>query len=245
MIEIKNTINITQNGVKIALYGDSGVGKTFQISTLENPLIISTERGLLTIQQFGLPYIEVSSKADWLEAQQYVWEHKAEYKTIVMDSMTEFANIRLKEITSELQTKNPNKSDKQLGWDIYSELGDELKDTFSFFHSLPCDTVLIFLSKRITDEDSGRTAYTPSAGSDKFSLGLPARFDEVLALRTREENGYFYRYVQTRDGDNYKAKDRSRKLLPVEDLTASTSTGQTTIRTTLGNLIQQMRYTKM
>lgn len=242
MVEIKNTMNIAQNGVKIALYGDSGAGKTFQISTLENPLIISTEKGLLTIQQFGLPYIEVSSKAEWLETQQFIWEHRGEYKTIVMDSMTEFANIRLKEITAELQAANPNKSDKQLGWDIYGELGEELRDTISFFHCLPCDTVLIFLPKRITDKDSGRTSYTPSAGSDNFSLGLPAKFDEVLALRTKtKDDGYFYRYIQTRDGDNYKAKDRSSKLLPEEYLTASASNGQTQVNTTLGDIIKKIK----
>lgn len=240
-MEIQTTLNLAQYGVKVCLYGDPGAGKTFQISTLERPLVIATEKGLLTLQRYDIPYLPVYSRDDWEEAKKIIVANRDRFRTIVMDSVTEFANICLKEITTEL-TAQKNKSEKQLGWDIYGELKKVLEDAIEFFHCLPgMDSVLIFLSKRITDEDSGRTAYTPSAGSEAFSLSLPAKFDEVLALRTKTDNGFFYRYIQTREEDNYKGKDRSMTLAPTECLTVSGADGQTAVYNTLGNLMQRMR----
>ena len=243
-MEIKSTSNLASiEGVKVCLYGDAGSGKTYQISTLERPLVVAAEKGLLTIQHYDIPYLQIDTRADWVEAKKVILDNRMNFRTIVMDSMTAFADMQLKEITEEMKQQK-NKSEKQLGWDIYGELRRVLDETIEFFHCLHgMDSVLIFLSERITDTDSGRTSYVPSAGSDSYSLGLTAKFDEVLALRTKEDNGIFYRFIQTRDGDNYRAKDRSMTLLPTEYLTGSGADGSTAVYNTLGNLIQRMRNT--
>jgi len=58
-ISLKRTRDLAKNGVKILVYGQAGSGKTSLIRTLPNPLVLSAEAGLLSIQDADLPYIEI------------------------------------------------------------------------------------------------------------------------------------------------------------------------------------------
>ena len=71
-IKIKNTADVSANGVKILVYGQAGAGKTTLAATMPKPIIISAEGGLLSIQGASLPYIEVNSMATLMEAYEYV-----------------------------------------------------------------------------------------------------------------------------------------------------------------------------
>ena len=46
-IKLKSTADVQANGVKALVYGMAGVGKTYMIKSLPNPLVISAEAGLL------------------------------------------------------------------------------------------------------------------------------------------------------------------------------------------------------
>jgi len=72
-ISVKTTGSLSANGVKMLVYGQAGAGKTSLIRTLPDPIILSAEGGLLSIQDADLPYIEISSMQDLEEA--LVWVH--------------------------------------------------------------------------------------------------------------------------------------------------------------------------
>ncbi len=48
--------------VKCLIYGESGVGKTWLCQTAPKPVIISAEKGLLTLKHVNIPVIEMISK---------------------------------------------------------------------------------------------------------------------------------------------------------------------------------------
>ena len=59
-ISVKTTGSLAAGGVKLLVYGQAGAGKTSLIKSLPNPIVLSAEGGLLSIQDADLPYIEIS-----------------------------------------------------------------------------------------------------------------------------------------------------------------------------------------
>ncbi len=209
----KTTLDISQNGIKVALFGESGVGKTWQISTLRRPFIISSEKGLLTLNALGLdiPYVEVSTMDELKEARSALSneEYASTYDTLVIDSVTEIAELCL----SDLKTKTADPRKAYL--DTQDAVSRELR---AFFNIEDKDIVMIFKSGRIEDKDTNRVSYAPIVNNDKFSAKIPYLFDEVLALRTgKDTDGNVTRYIQTVNDGNYACKDRSGKLYPTEE----------------------------
>ncbi len=56
-INVRRTGTLSSNGVKFIVYGPSRAGKATLIKSLPNPIILSAESGLLSIQDSNLPYI--------------------------------------------------------------------------------------------------------------------------------------------------------------------------------------------
>jgi hypothetical protein len=87
---------------------------------------------------------------------------------------------------------------------------------------------VVFIAKqsRERDESSGMFHYQPMMVGAKLPTQIPYFFDEVLVLRTFDDENeegktVTSRWLQTRIGQNYIAKDRSGKLEEFEspDLT--------------------------
>ena len=208
----KSTLDISQNGIKIALFGESGVGKTWQIGTLRRPFIISSEKGLLTLNSLGLdiPYVEVTNMDELKEARIALSkDHYDDYDTLVIDSVTEIAELCLSAL------KKSTKDKRQAYGDTQDQVSDELRNFFSITGK---DIVMIFKSGRIEDKDTGKVSYAPIANNDKFSAKIPYLFDEVLALRVGKNNeGNISRYIQTQNDGTYACKDRSGFLYQEEE----------------------------
>jgi len=89
----KSTKALGKTGVKILCYGRPNVGKTTQILTLRKPLIVTTERGLLTIRAYDLPFLtmetlpDVYEFIDWLK----IPSNYSQYNCIVLESITDIS----------------------------------------------------------------------------------------------------------------------------------------------------------
>lgn len=207
---IKSTSTVTNDGVRISLAGQSGTGKTFSLRTLSRPLILSSEKGLLSLKGYDLPYVEINSTKDLKDALEEikkpeVWDN---IDTIAIDSISDIAEKCL--IENKKKTKD--------GRAAYGNLTDEVIDTLNDICSLKGkDIVCIFKLSRIEDPDTGKVTYGAATVTDKLALKMPYIFDEVLILQTSvtEENGIM-RYIQTFNDSHYLAKDRSGCLDPYE-----------------------------
>ncbi|MFN8757613.1 MAG: ATP-binding protein [Tagaea sp.] len=203
-IQLKKTGSLSASGVKLLVYGQAGAGKTSLIKTLPQPIVLSAEGGLLSIQDADLPYIEINSMDDLREA--WVWLGTAEgmgYQSVALDSISEIAEVVLN--TEKKATKDPRQA--------YGAMQEQMADIIRAFRDLPGRHVLMTAKLEKSQDEMARILYAPSMPGNKTGQSLPYFFDEVLALRVeRDADGNTQRALMC-DGDgSWLAKDRSGKL---------------------------------
>ena len=109
-INVKTTGSLSANGVKVLCYGAAGAGKTSLIKTLPNPIVLSAEGGLLSIQDANLPYIEIADMATLQEAYKWLTESADAkgFQSVALDSISEIAEVVLN--AEKKATKDPRQA---------------------------------------------------------------------------------------------------------------------------------------
>lgn len=204
-ISLKRTGALSANGVKLLVYGQAGAGKTSLIKTLPDPVVLSAEAGLLSLQDANLPYIEIASISDLHEAYEWVTqsEEGAQFKSVALDSISEIAEVVLN--YEKKNTKDPRQA--------YGAMNEQVMDIVRAFRDLSGKHVYMSAKLEKAADEMGKILYNPSMPGKSLSQGLPYLFDEVLALRVEKDaDGATQRAVMC-DGDSaWLAKDRSGKL---------------------------------
>jgi len=200
-INLKRTGGLSANGVKLLVYGQAGAGKTTLIKTLPNPIVLSAEGGLLSIQDADLPFIEIATMSDLREAYTYVLN--SDYSSVGLDSVSEIAEVCLN--TEKKTNKDPRAA--------YGAMQEQMADIIRAFRDLPGKHVYMSAKLEKTQDEMGRVLYSPSMPGNKTGQALPYFFDEVLALRVeRDAEGVTQRALMCDSDGLWLAKDRSGKL---------------------------------
>ena len=203
-INVKNTSGLSASGVKMLVYGQAGAGKTSLIRTLPDPIVLSAEGGLLSIQDANLPYIEINSMDDLKEA--YTWMGTPEglrYKSVALDSISEIAEVVLNH--EKKIAKDPRQA--------YGAMQEQMADIIRAFRDLPNRHIYMSGKLEKTQDEMGRVLYAPSMPGNKTGQSLPYFFDEVLALRVEKDaDGNTQRAIMCDSDGLWLAKDRSGKL---------------------------------
>ena len=203
-IQLKNTRDVHASGIKLLVYGHAGAGKTTLIPSLPDPVVLSAEGGLLSINGADVPYIEINSMATLKEA--YAWATEsveaAQFESICLDSISEIAEFVLN--YEKKNTKDPRKA--------YGAMQEQMTDVIRAFRDLPKHVYMTAKLDKATDEQ-GRMLYSPSMPGNKTGHQLPYFFDEVFALRVEKDaDGNAVRALMTQSDGLWLAKDRSGKL---------------------------------
>lgn len=206
-IQLKNSRDLAKlNGIKVLTYGPAGAGKTRLCATTGgNPIVISAESGLLSLRDFDLPVIEVSTIADVHDAYAFILSPEgAQFDWVCLDSISEIAEVVLS--TEKKATKDPRQA--------YGALAEQMHDLLRAFRDLPGRNVYMSAKmERIKDEQTGAVMYGPSMPGQRLGQGLPYLFDEVFCLRVeKDDQGNVGRWLQTQPDFTYQAKDRSGAL---------------------------------
>lgn len=193
--------------VNILVYGRSGVGKTVLCATTPNPIIISTESGLMSISEFDIPVIEVTTLQDLKDAYDFVTTDPKgkKFDTICLDSISDIAES----VLTDLKAQNKD------GRAAYGKLADEIAGQIRKFRDIKRNVYFIAKAE-LYQNASGVECYRPSMPGRKLTGDLPFFFDVVLALRIHGEDEDAYRYLQTSAELTWDAKDRSKSLDPME-----------------------------
>ncbi len=210
-LKFSNTNDVHQNGVKALVYGIAGAGKTTLAATLQRPIIISAENGLLSIAGSNIGVIEVESFEDLKDAYQWCVNptNQQYFDAIFIDSISDIAEQVL------LYAKTKVK-DARLA---YTELGDKLIDIIKDFRDIKGKHVIMIAKIETAKEElTGVTKYFPAVPGNKLTQKLPYLFDEVLYLgvKTDPTTNQTWRYIQTQPDFQVAAKDRSGKLAFME-----------------------------
>ena len=204
-INLKSTGNLAGNGVKLLVYGQAGAGKTSLIPTLPNPIVLSAEGGLLSIQDAELPYIEITTMAELQEAYKWLAEsaEAGQFESVAIDSISEIAEVCLN------YEKKINKDPRA----AYGAMQEQMADIIRAFRDLPNKHVYMSAKLEKTQDEMGRVLYAPSMPGNKTGQSLPYFFDEVLALRVEKDaEGATQRALMCDSDGLWLAKDRSGKL---------------------------------
>ena len=204
-INLKSTGNLAGNGVKLLVYGQAGAGKTSLIPTLPNPIVLSAEGGLLSIQDAELPYLEITTMAELQEAYKWLTEsaEAAQFESVAIDSISEIAEVCLN------YEKKVNKDPRA----AYGAMQEQMADIIRVFRDLPAKHVYMSAKLEKTQDEMGRVLYAPSMPGNKTGQSLPYFFDEVLALRVEKDaEGNSQRALMCDSDGLWLAKDRSGKL---------------------------------
>ena len=203
-ISVKSTSGLASNGVKLLVYGQSGAGKTSLIPTLPDPIVLSAEGGLLSIQDADLPYIEIASMDDLKEA--FEWMSTPEgmkFKSVALDSISEIAEVVLNH--EKKIAKDPRQA--------YGAMQEQMADIIRAFRDLPGRHVYMSAKLEKSQDEMGLILYAPSMPGNKTGQSLPYFFDEVLALRVEKDaDGNTQRAIMCDSDGLWLAKDRSGKL---------------------------------
>ena len=204
-INLKSTSGLSANGVKMLVYGNAGTGKTSLIPTLPNPVVLSAEGGLLSIQDANLPYVEVNSYETLMEAYKWLTE-SAEAKgfdSIALDSISEIGEVVLNH--EKRIAKDPRQA--------YGAMQEQMASIIRAFRDIPGKHVYFTAKCEKSQDETGRLLYAPSMPGNKTGQSLPYFFDEVLALRVEKDaDGNSQRALMCDSDGIWLAKDRSGKL---------------------------------
>jgi len=209
-INIKNTKDIGNDGVKALVYSRAGIGKTVLCATAPVPLVVSAEKGLLSLKEMSVPYIEVKSVADMAEAFTFITNsaEAKKFETICFDSISDMAEVALHDFMAV--NKDPRNA--------YGKMADTIAALVRGFRDLPKVNVYIIAKSRRIVDDIGVSTFVPSAPGKQLPDALPYLFDLLMPMLVGKlADGKTYRYLQTQACTQYEAKDRSGKLDPIEE----------------------------
>jgi phage nucleotide-binding protein len=204
-INLRSTGGLSANGVKMLVYGNAGSGKTSLIPTLPNPVVLSAEGGLLSIQGADVPFIEINSMATLMEA--YTWltesDEAKQFESVALDSISEIGEVVLAE---ELKKNKDGRA-------AYGELNTVMASMIRAFRDLPNKHVYFTAKCDKSQDETGRMLYAPSMPGKSLSMQIPYFFDLLLALRVeKDQEGNAQRALMCDSDGIWQAKDRSGKL---------------------------------
>lgn len=210
MIQWSNTAAASLNGVKILVYGPSGIGKTRLCATAPAPLIVSAEAGLLSLRNNEVPVALVRNIDELTEI--YSWAANSKeawaFSTICLDSLTEIAEVFL--ASAKRTVKDPRQA--------YGEMLEKMLVLVKAFRDLPGRNIYMSAKQEWTkDEATGICRYQPMMPGQKLGPQLPYLFDEVFRMGlNKTAAGQEFTFLQTKGDLQYDAKDRSGALDPLE-----------------------------
>lgn len=201
-INLKSTKGLHANGVKCLVYGHAGSGKTSLIPTLPAPVALSAEGGLLSISGADVPYIEIASMANLMEA--YTWlTESAEaqaFESVALDSISEIAEVVLAE---ELKRNKDGRA-------AYGELNTVMAQMIRAFRDLPGRNVYFTAKCEKAQDETGRMLYSPMMPGKSLSQNLGYFFDLVMPLRVdKDAEGNTVRALMTDSDGLWQAKNRA------------------------------------
>jgi phage nucleotide-binding protein len=206
-IKVENSKGLASKvGIRILLYGATGMGKSFQAIHTGKTIVITSEKADLTLNDYEVDIIKINSSKELREAYLYVKENADKYDTVFIDSLTDIGEM----IVSELKdTGNYSAKDTYKLWGDFTDIMVAISKSFRDMQNI--NVVLICLEKSIKNGFSEKII--PQIPGEKARSKLISLYDIVLRLHTNEDGEREFLCSPT---DEWDAKDRSGKLNQIE-----------------------------
>lgn len=205
------------------IYGDSGTGKTTlagsadEVPEMRPVLFVDIEGGTESLRH-SYPEVETVRVTTWKEMQNVynvLYEGNHEYKTVVLDSLTEIQKFNMYTIMESVVQKRPDLDPDVPSMREWGKNLEQLRKMVRGFRDLEMHTIFTALKKDDKDQKTGITSMKPSL-SGKLADEVAAFLDVVCYYYVKQvgdgEDAEFLRLLLTQKTDSQVAKDRSGKL---------------------------------
>jgi len=229
-LPISKVVDAHREGfINILAYGASGVGKTVfagssdGVPEMRPVLFVDLEGGTLPLVHFapGIDKIRIPGTADGWQKLQEVYDalrRGSEYRTVVIDSITEMQKTSMYYIMRQLKIQKPERAEEvpdMREWGINLE---QTRRMIRAFRDLPMNVVFVALSKEEKD-NKGKRMVKPSL-TGKMADEIAAFLDVVVFLYKKQVGNETIRALLTASSEEHVAKDRSTRLPnPIQDPT--------------------------
>lgn len=210
-IVIRNTADYgISQGMKVMVYGRAGTGKTRLMSTAPGPIVLSAESGILSLRQYGIPYIPIYDITSFREAARWCFSsvEARNFATFGIDSSSEIAEQILG--FEKGRNKDPRKA--------YGETADQMMFILRQFRDWQGPNVY-FTAKQEQENVNGALYCRPSMPGRQLPDQVPYFPDEIWQLLVGKDNaGAEMTYLRCRADAYNEAKDRSGQLNEYEQV---------------------------
>ena len=212
--------------LNIMIYGASGTGKTIltgsadAVPEMRPVLFVDIEGGTESLRS-TYPEVETVRVTTWKEMQavyNVLHSGKHDYRTVVLDSLTEIQKFNMYNIMQEVFTAKGDSGKVDIDVPSMREWGKNLEQIRKFvraFRDLQMHTLFTALERIDKDDRTGMTTIRPSL-SGKMSEEVAAFLDIVMYYYVKEvrenDETKTQRLLLTRKTAQHTAKDRSGKL---------------------------------
>jgi hypothetical protein len=200
---ILNTRDVHTNGIKVVVYGRPKIGKTRLCATAPKPLIISTEKGLLSLRKEAMPYVQPKDMTELGNI--YTWLRTPaadKYETFCFDSISDLGEFVLSD--EKKKTKN--------GQQAYGKLNEKVMDVFRDFRDIPGKNVYFIAKEQEFMSASGLACVQPIMPDKYLTMQLPYMFDGIFQYTQISYEGRVYDVLKTKADMQTFAGDRSGTL---------------------------------
>ena len=205
--------------INLLIYGNPGSGKTVlagssdAVPELRPVLFIDVEGGTMSLRD-RYPDVEVVRVQSWDDMQKiynelYAMEH--DYKTVVLDSLTEIQKFSMYNIMNQVIRDNPDRDPEVPSIREWGKNIEQIRRLVRAFRDLPMNTIITALAVTDKDQESGKIITRPSL-SGKLAMEVGGFVDIVGYLYTKTIDGEVERLLLTQGTDRAIAKDRSDTL---------------------------------
>lgn len=203
MTQIYYTNDAGSQFSNILIYGLAGAGKTPLAATAPNPIIISSEPGLKSLQRYKLPYVVARDYKEAMDACRWVVTTK--YDSVFFDSISALSeNILLAE---KKKSPDPRKFSP-------ATTAQTIEVVLAYLSIRNKHVMMTCKATEIKDQITGVATVEPFAVVPKLGPQLPYHFDDVLYLSRHRNNetGAEYAAFRCRANDYCIARNRAGML---------------------------------
>lgn len=205
--------------LNMLVYGDPGVGKTVlagsaqDVDAMKPVLFVDIEGGTFSIRE-RYPDVDVVRVESWKDMQKVydaLFRGDGEYKTIVLDSLTEIQKFSMYNIMNDLVKGDPDRDPDIPGLREWGKNIEQVRRLVRGFRDLPMNTIFTALAVHDKDPRTNMRITRPSL-SGKLSSEAAGFVDVVAFMYVKIVSGEVKRLLLTTGTDTQVAKDRSDHL---------------------------------
>lgn len=179
-MKVYNTADVNSQFTSILLYGLAGAGKTPLAASLPDPIIITSEPGLKSLQQYNLPYVVGRDYAEGIEVHKWlIGSNEARrYQSVFYDSISATSENVL--AAEKKKSGDPRKFSPET-------TGKTMEIVRLYLGITGKHVIMTCKALEKIDQITGAKSVEPFAVVPKLGPALPYLFDNVLYLsRTRD-----------------------------------------------------------